>query len=105
LYYLNFIYSFRIIEDIHVISIDESMVEYHPSANKKCKLSDSGEPIPVVFIQRKPHPNGLLLYEAVTYVEHPAKNDRVLPFIVDMVPHIRMNDCSPIEVVKKVVAR
>lgn len=41
---------------------DEQVVGYQPSAKTKNKAEQAGHPIPVVYIPRKPHPNGLLFY-------------------------------------------
>ncbi len=53
-----------------------------------------GEPIPVTYIPRKPHPNGLLDYLLVTYVSHPTKIKSVLPFILDIKPHLCEGDMA-----------
>ena len=37
----------------------------------------NGEPIPVVFIPRKPHPNGLEIFLSVTYIDNPIDNKKV----------------------------
>ena len=83
------------VQDISVIAIDETMIEYQPSAVVKKKADDAGEPIPVVFIPRKPHPNGLLLYQAVTIVPNPKDASRTLPYILDIFPHVQQGDSAP----------
>jgi hypothetical protein len=85
----------RHIENVSLITIDESVIGYQPSARVKRVAEASGEPIPVVFIPRKPHPNGLLLYQAVTYVASPISRTQVLPYIVDILPHLEQGDYSP----------
>ena len=54
----------------------------------------NGETIPVVFIPRKPHPNGLLLYLCATFINHPYENTK-LPYILDILPHLKSCDISP----------
>jgi hypothetical protein len=53
-----------------------------------------GEPLPAMYIQRKPHPNGLLLYLLVCAVEHVGRANG-LPFILDFLPHLVINDTAP----------
>ena len=43
-----------------MITIDETMIEYQPSSIVKENAGNNEEPIPVLFIPRKPHPNGLV---------------------------------------------
>jgi hypothetical protein len=59
----------------------------------------------VVFIPRKPHPNGLLVYCNVTFVNHPIKKGHVLPWILDMYPHIKTGDVAPIHAVEMFMKR
>ena len=49
----------RFISEVSIIAIDEAVLAYEPSSDVKSKNEDFGEPIPVVYIKRKPHPNGL----------------------------------------------
>src|SRR5690606_26528256 len=79
---------------------DEAVIAFQPSSATKIKAEAEGEPIPVVFIPRKPHPNGLLLYAAVTMVDNPIKKGGVLPFVLDMLPHLTSGDFSPAEAVE-----
>lgn len=53
-----------------------------------------GEPYPGVYIQRKPHPNGLLLYLLSCCVDHHAR-EKGLPFVLDFLPHLVVNDTAP----------
>lgn len=82
-----------------LITVDEHMNEYQPSKKIKERAESEGEPIPVVYIPRKPHPNGLLEYLYATYVENPVRNDSVLPYIVDIKPHLQVGDVNPISAV------
>ena len=45
-------------------------------------------------MQRKPHPNGLLIYLLACAVEHPGRLNG-LPFIIDFLPHLVVNDTAP----------
>jgi len=71
----------------------------------KIQAELDGEPIPVVYIQRKPNPNGLEIFPLATYVKHPAKEGSILPFILDMRPHLRQGDSAPKEVVRQFMRR
>ncbi len=61
-----------------------------------------GEPIPVMFIPRKPHPNGLLVYLAATPVQ---LGDRRVPFITDVMPHVRVLHINPTIALETLVMR
>ena len=81
------------------------MNDYQPKHATKQKAEQNGEPIPVVYILRKPHPNGLLEYLLVTYVNHPKKRNKKLPYILDIIPHVKAGDSSPTEAVKEFMKR
>lgn len=81
------------------------MIQYEPKAAAKAKAENQREPIPVVFIPRKPHPNGLLLYQLATAVEHPIKSYKKLSFIVDTIPYATMQSVNATEAVKQFVNR
>ena len=68
-----FNHLYRLTESVDIVTVDESMIDYQPSSEKKKKSENNGDPIPVVFIKRKPHPNGLLTYILASYVDHPCK--------------------------------
>ena len=53
-----------------------------------------------MFIQRKPKPNGILIWTAATFVSHPSSNQRKLPFFIDTVLHLKPNDGGPEEAVR-----
>lgn len=93
------------VSQVSVITIDESVIGYQPSPVVKAKAANSLEPIPVVWIPRKPHPNGLENFLAVTMVEHPAKVNGGLPYILDIIPHLRPNDIAPADAVRQVMQR
>jgi hypothetical protein len=77
--------------------VDESVIGYQPGSTAKKEAESRGEPIPVVYIPRKPHPNGLEIFLVATSVEHPARQNKGLPFIVDMRPHLTQGDSNPQE--------
>ena len=90
----------KFVERVTQCTIDESLIGYQPSKKVKEEAEKEGKPIPVVYIQRKPHPNGLLNYLAVCYVEHPAKREKGLPFVISILPHLTVGDTSPHGVVR-----
>ena len=47
-----------------------------------------------MFMQRKPHPNGLLIYLLACAVEHPGCSNG-MPFVLDFLPHVVVNDTAP----------
>jgi hypothetical protein len=55
---------------------------------------DKEEPLPATFMQRKPHLNDLLLYLLTCAVEHGGRANG-LPFIIDFLPHLVVNDTAP----------
>src|SRR5262245_45233855 len=67
--------SYICVREIFLITIDEHINAYQPSAIVKSKALENGEPVPVVYIPRKPHPNGLLEYLTVTFVKHPVRSN------------------------------
>eukprot|EP01105_Mastigella_eilhardi_P014704 TRINITY_DN3345_c0_g1_i2.p1 TRINITY_DN3345_c0_g1~~TRINITY_DN3345_c0_g1_i2.p1 ORF type:complete len:434 (+),score=59.09 TRINITY_DN3345_c0_g1_i2:763-2064(+) len=75
----------------HVATFDELLFGYQPSADTKLDAERAGEPIPVVFIQRKPHPNGLLIYLLATCVKNSLKGKNV-PFVLSIFPHLTAGD-------------
>jgi hypothetical protein len=58
-----------------------------------------------MYIQRKPHKNGLMIYQAVSYIDSPLYSDLIIPFIVDMSPHLIVGDGAPVDVVYKFMNR
>lgn len=83
------------INSIHTICYDELAVGYQPAKETKEKAEEIGEPIPIMFIPRKPHPNCLLIYIMAGYLEHPTRQKSILPFILNIHPHLKSNDSSP----------
>ena len=81
------------------------MISYQPSKAAKTKHIKDGDIIPVQFIPRKPHKNGLLIYHACTYVNHPTKSNKILPFIVDAMPHLSPLDTNPHDFLRWVMKR
>ena len=79
--------------NMHVCAIDESVIAYSPVKSVKDAAENSGEPIPVVYIPRKPHPNGLEAFLAATYVEDSTSVGGI-PWIVGIYPHLTPGDES-----------
>lgn len=88
-----------------MVTVDEHMNEYQPTKEIKSKADEDGEPIPVVYIPRKPHPNGLLEYILATYIDNPIRTDSVLPYVVDIIPHLQVGDVSPVSSVIDFLSR
>lgn len=77
--------------------IDESVIGYQPSAAVKKHYEELGEPIPVVHIPRKPHPNGFLIYLIATFVRDPGQEQKHLPYILDLKPYLRQGEAGAID--------
>lgn len=88
--------------EVHVVTIDESVIGYAPSNAVKDRMEKAGTPAPVVFIQRKPHPNGLECFVASTYVIDPGTRKSV-PYVCALAPHLEISDFTNTEVVEKIV--
>jgi hypothetical protein len=88
-----------------VVVCDAHINAYRPLYTSKTKADQAGEPISVIYMPRKPHPNGLLLYLLATYVKYPIDQSRKLPVILDYEAHLRVGDTSPQEVVLKFLRR
>lgn len=48
---------------VQLATFDEQTIGYQPSHIAKKKADDAGEPIPIYFIPRKPHPNCMVIYQ------------------------------------------
>ena len=59
----------------------------------------------MVYILRKPHPNGLLIYLACTWIDHSLYVGSKVPLIIDMIPHLQVQDTSPIDIIRTVMKR
>lgn len=92
------------VDSLKMITFDESLMAYQPSSKVKQKANEM-EPIPVVFIPRKPHPNGLLLYQAVTYIQHPINPAKKIPYLFDTLPYLKIGDARSIQNLQKIKER
>jgi hypothetical protein len=101
--YINY---YSLLESVHLAVIDEGLIAYNPSIEVMKKREQEGEPIPKVYIPRKPHPNGLLAYILATYVKNPNSNeeDKKLPLIIDLLPRVKC-DLSPFDAFTKFIDR
>ena len=90
-----------VVEDVHLLTLDETVIGYQPTKAAKERAEERGEPIPVVYIPRKPHPNGLEVMTVATFVYDPTKRKEV-PFVVMLHPHLASGDNILGEVVAKV---
>ena len=63
--------------------IDEHMNNYQPKREVKNKAEEIGEPIPVQYIPRKPHPNSILVLEYLlaSYVVNPLDENSYLSIV------------------------
>jgi len=82
-----------------IMIIDESLYAYKPKNTTIAKIENT-EPIPVVYIPRKPHPNGLLNFLFAT-----KSSNTGLPYVIDFQPHLTHPQLTPSEIVRLFVAR
>ncbi len=78
---------------------DEIVYEYHPRKATKKKHEMNGDAIPVTYIPRKPHPNGLLNYKLAF------KTAQGRPYVVDFEPYLISVGYSPIDAMAKMIDR
>jgi hypothetical protein len=90
------------VSEVSVAVVDEALIGYQPGHVAKERAERRGAPIPVQYMPRKPHPNGLLLYMICTWIMNPAEvsTNRLpkLPFILDFHPHLTVGDSAPHDV-------
>jgi len=70
-------------------AFDETVYAYHVSKEIKQRAEQDQDPIPVVFIPRKPHPNGLMSYKLSTIL--PGGK----PYTLVLIPHYSIPQISP----------
>jgi hypothetical protein len=88
------------VDNVELAVVDESVLAYQPSKKVKEMADTNGEPIPVVYIPRKPHPNGLEIFLVTTPIEDPTSQKEKLPYIVDIVPYLRNGDNVPSDIIR-----
>jgi hypothetical protein len=84
------------------VTADEGVIGYQPSKEKKAIAEAKGDPIPVVYMPRKPHPNGLEFMLLMTFIRHSGYD---LPYMLDILPHLAAQDCNPPDIIKQFVER
>jgi len=82
------------------VSFDESIWAYEPRPETKRRYEYVlKDPIPVVYIPRKPHPNGFLCWLLVS------KSSKTnLPFILDIIPHVRFPQISAQQAIRRMLS-
>ena len=93
---LNVQFNKFVIPGTH-LAFDETVYAYCVSKIVKDRAAKLFDPIPVVFIPRKPHPNGLLSYKMSTIL--PGGK----PFTLVLVPHYSIPQISPTEALNKAI--
>jgi hypothetical protein len=89
------------VSHVQLAIVDEAVVAYQPSKTVKDEADATGEPIPVMYVPRKPHPNGLEVFLVTTPVEHETSSSEHLPYIIDILPHLQKGDNAPTDIVQK----
>ncbi len=83
-----------------IICFDEALWDFRPNKNTKEEAEKRKDPIPVVFIPRKPHPNGLLCY----FMGMKMFNTN-LPYVFDLEPHISFPQVPPQQALRNCIER
>ena len=81
--------SYNLISSLDILTVDECLIGYKPRFETKEKYKKIFDEIPLVYIPRKPHPNGLLIYLSSTGVMVPGKKNKV-PFILNLFPNLNI---------------
>lgn len=88
-----------------ILTVDETLYAYVPSSPIKRIHELNGDPIPLVYIPRKPRPNGLLNYCLAASFINPWNTNETLPFIIDMVPYLSQPPPGHFDVVRLFMQR
>lgn len=83
-----------------VVVVDESVWAYRPGKSKLAKARKEKCRIPLVYIPRKPNPNGLMAYHLVSQ-----SDSTNLPFAVDFTIHRSFPQLGAIEAARTMVSR
>lgn len=83
-----------------IVCCDEAVWDFRPSKKAKEAAEAARDPIPVVFIPRKPHPNGLLCY----FIAVKMFNTN-LPYVIDLEPHISFPQVGAQTALKNMIER
>jgi hypothetical protein len=102
---ISWLISYSHVTKVEILTIDEHINSYQPRKETKEQAERDQEPIPVVYIPRKPHKNGLLTYFANSYLNTPQQPDKNLPIILDMIPHLRVGDSSAVQAAETILKR
>lgn len=79
-------------QSVHVVTIDESVIGYTPSQTVMNRSKEKSDYIHIVFVPRKPHPNGIECYISATYVDDFQSSKT--PWILGIYPHLIPGDQS-----------
>lgn len=77
--------------DYEGVTFDENIFKYQPSSEVKEIFKDTPFQIPVVYIPRKPNPNGLLAYSLATLSAETNK-----PYILMIFPFLKQPQPAPL---------
>ncbi|KAK8810633.1 hypothetical protein WA158_007208 [Blastocystis sp. Blastoise] len=86
------------IQTFGVVCVDESLLSYCEGNSTKKRLSESGQASHVVFMPRKPHSEGVLLYHLATFIQ----NKKIfLPYSIDWCLSDKKSDAGAPSICKK----
>ena len=79
--------NYSLLSSIDILTVDECLIGYKPSNQTKEKYKKNFDEIPLVYIPRKPHPNGLLIYLSSTEVFFSYRKNKI-SFVLDIFPNL-----------------
>jgi hypothetical protein len=82
------------------VAVDETLYSYQPDSKTKEAAAAAGDRIPLVYIPRKPHKNGLLVYHMACKSE---KTEQ--PYLLDIEPRLSEPSVSPREAFLAILKR
>jgi hypothetical protein len=85
-----------------MVAVDETLYAQEPSTEKKEECEEKGDPIPLMFIQIKPHQLGFLSYQACVALK---VNERKYPFVIDFEPFFTHPMTSAQDSIRKFMER
>ena len=85
--YLIGLQNYKLVSSLDILTVDECVIGYKPRSETKEYFKNNYDEIPLVYIPRKPHPNGLLIYLTSTEIFIPGRKNKI-PFVLDLFPHL-----------------
>ncbi|KAK8797550.1 hypothetical protein WA158_005896 [Blastocystis sp. Blastoise] len=85
----------------NTVAIDETMISYKMSTGRKKVLETMVEPTGLRHMERKPHPDGFLIYQMATYIKNYEKK---IPFSLGMFCVFEEQNATPVEALRELLS-